>query len=1089
MQPPVAPVRPPTPWRLVLLAVAFAGIPSALACPNCGGDPAKQAEYDALQALVPTASATHTAVANGPWSATSTWGGSVPGTGARVVIPAGRTVTYDVNSTAALHWLRVDGTLRFRTDITTALSIDTIVVFDSGVWEQGTAAQPVAPSVTSTVTFTDVHAITDTMRFGRGLVTMGRVRIHGAVKTPYVRTSGALAAGATSATLHSAPAGWAAGDLLVVTALRLNSSFLPQDEVRTVASQSGTSLSWNGGGLGHARVVEFAQYGLTPYIVNHTRNVRFTSSVTSTNPADFPRRGHVMFMHNPDVDVRYAAFHQLGRTRKDINVTNAWNQPANPGTNPRGRYAVHFHRTGKDDIGATQGYILGCSVYQPSSWAYVNHDSIVNMDENVAHDAFGAAFITENGGEGGRFLRNLSSTARGRGFIKDGVSFHDLAVSGVGFWMQGGNVVVDGNLAFGSRSAGFSLFQRTGVDLGENKRIYRESLLDFEAAGGRDFVEAADTPLKWFRGNVSVGNYHGIFNVDNEINGIWPTASVLDDHIDLNSGGQHALRIEYYRNFLFRNNRVLRDSSYPAGTWHGTYAYNANHLVDHLYPWPTRALDRWQNITIRGFINGIDNDDGTGGVSEGSPDRIAKHEVLDNSIDFVSTSGGHLFANTGTVLGEALVRTSTSANVMQFPTFFPIAGIHPGPVTVTITRPANAPSNAPIYYVTGTAGWSSPSVESRLRPGQWTLYTGPVTLSSTSKLIAVVVDESVTPNRISRIRNGVYTINASAPVSAAPAFSPNGGTITATTPITLSTGTTRASICFTTDGSDPRTSRTGMIVPSGTTITLPASATLRAFAYRSGHIDSGVSLATFTVATGSPPAAPTGLTATAGNGQVALGWNAVSGATSYTVKRSTTSGGPYTVVQSGITTTSFTNTGLTNGTTFWYVVSATNAIGEGVNSAQVSATPQAPSGGTLTLTPTDDRDTQSDNAAGTNPTFNTSLWNHVYLRFSLGSVGTVSNATLRVYKPGTSSGLTMTAYLGNSDGWTQAGTVPGYGASIGSTTNTSAAGWVDINVTAAVQGQAAGDDVITIVVRTSSGTWTQLSSREGTHPPQLVITP
>ncbi|WP_127586801.1 polysaccharide lyase family 8 super-sandwich domain-containing protein [Paenibacillus koleovorans] len=92
----------------------------------------------------------------------------------------------------------------------------------------------------------------------------------------------------------------------------------------------------------------------------------------------------------------------------------------------------------------------------------------------------------------------------------------------------------------------------------------------------------------------------------------------------------------------------------------------------------------------------------------------------------------------------------------------------------------------------------------------------------------------------------------------------------------------------------------------------------------------------------SPPSQPTGLAAVAGNGQVALSWNAVSGATSYTLKRATTSGGPYTVAQSGITTTSYTDTGLTAGTTYYYVLSATNAGGEGANSAQVLATPLSP---------------------------------------------------------------------------------------------------------------------------------------------------
>jgi cellulose 1,4-beta-cellobiosidase len=69
-----------------------------------------------------------------------------------------------------------------------------------------------------------------------------------------------------------------------------------------------------------------------------------------------------------------------------------------------------------------------------------------------------------------------------------------------------------------------------------------------------------------------------------------------------------------------------------------------------------------------------------------------------------------------------------------------------------------------------------------------------------------------------------------------------------------------------------------------------------------------------------------------------LTWNASANATSYNVKRSTSSGGPYTTIATGVTSTTYTNAGLRNNTTYYYVVSAVNGGGESQDSGQASIT-------------------------------------------------------------------------------------------------------------------------------------------------------
>lgn len=89
------------------------------------------------------------------------------------------------------------------------------------------------------------------------------------------------------------------------------------------------------------------------------------------------------------------------------------------------------------------------------------------------------------------------------------------------------------------------------------------------------------------------------------------------------------------------------------------------------------------------------------------------------------------------------------------------------------------------------------------------------------------------------------------------------------------------------------------------------------------------------------PLAPMGLSATPGDSRVSLTWNASSGATSYNVKRGTTSQ-IYDTTAIGVTTISYINTTAVNGITYYYVVSAVNSAGESGDSAEISATPQSP---------------------------------------------------------------------------------------------------------------------------------------------------
>jgi hypothetical protein len=173
------------------------------------------------------------------------------------------------------------------------------------------------------------------------------------------------------------------------------------------------------------------------------------------------------------------------------------------------------------------------------------------------------------------------------------------------------------------------------------------------------------------------------------------------------------------------------------------------------------------------------------------------------------------------------------------------------------------------------------------------------------------------------------------------------------------------------------------------------------------HVDNVLATATFSNVQitggdgGAPvivPAAPAALLAEPGDGAVPLRWQQSFGATSYAVRRATTSGGPYTTIASNVTGGSYTDTSVTNGTTYYYTVTATNSAGTSTNSPESSAAPartlvNVATGGTAT-----DGANNTTNASQAFDKNSSTKWLYSgvlgWLKYDLGHTETVQRYTL-----------------------------------------------------------------------------------------------
>ena len=246
-------------------------------------------------------------------------------------------------------------------------------------------------------------------------------------------------------------------------------------------------------------------------------------------------------------------------------------------------------------------------------------------------------------------------------------------------------------------------------------------------------------------------------------------------------------------------------------------------------------------------------------------------------------------------------------------------------------------------YLNPTANAAAPGVSSTYSVGTFSVGTITGIGLNVQGAGNITVDE---------IRTGQSYGDVSGYVSVSPPATPTGlgataGVNSVALSWTASTGATSYNVKrSTTSGGTYTTIGTTTAPTTNYTDTVAGGST---YYYEVSAVNGGGESANSSYVSASPtlgaPSAPTGLTATPGDHQVALTWiaSAVGSPTSYNVKRSTTSGSGYAAITtSGAqTTTNYTDATAVNGTTYYYVVSAVNATGEGANSTQVSATPAA----------------------------------------------------------------------------------------------------------------------------------------------------
>jgi hypothetical protein len=450
----------------------------------------------------------------------------------------------------------------------------------------GTQEQPVAAGVTARLEFTDSGPINrewDPFGISRGLISHGSVSIYGKEVTSHVAVQSAVTAGTTVLQLATVPVGWKAGNSVVIAG---TTPGVEQNELRHISSIVGSRVVLD-------QPLSYDHVPPSPEFQVHVANVTRNAVIDSQSDV-VDRRGHVMFMHNRDVDIAYAGFYRLGRTDKlqeinDAVVDSEWHLQPGTGTNVRGRYAVHFHRNGLVNDG-NPAVVRGSAVVDSPGWGFTNHSGYVDILDNVAYDVAGAAFATEVGDEIGSFRGNIAIGSTGSGEAANArESLQDFGHQGDGFWFQGAGISVTDNIAAGNQGNAFAFYTRGLIEGGVKKRFLSENLPDPTIANGAETIDVGQVPVREFDNNIGYASARGLLVRYHLEDAIHEQQSVFQDSSFWNNST--GVDLPYAQQSILRNLSVV----YAPGVLPQTGV--GMNLV-------TRDIV-YENLTVSGYNRGI----------------------------------------------------------------------------------------------------------------------------------------------------------------------------------------------------------------------------------------------------------------------------------------------------------------------------------------------------------------------------------------------------------------------------------------------------------------------------------------------------